>query len=232
MANKGKNNFDKVKMDIQRKKELAEKRAEEYFRNSSQQDCSELEASSPELHIQAVCERSYSDNEVPVKPSPQILELKKNEINEVNTNQFISFWLNDTEYAIEVKFVKEIVRYSSIINIPRSKEFLEGIINLRDNIIPVVNLGYFLGNDEFCATDSSRIIVITINQDLYGILVNKVSQVLRIPVFQINNCSDAIHKENRSLLKGIANLENGKRILILLNISEFEFVQVEKTLKL
>ncbi|KNY26300.1 chemotaxis protein CheW [Pseudobacteroides cellulosolvens] len=203
MGDKLKNNFEKVKLDIQRKKELAEKNMDEKKKDYYPEETTNLQN--------------------PPKSLPNNLH-DKLIIEETHNVKFLNFSLNNTEYAIELKYVNEIVRYSGVVKIPRSKEYLVGIINLRDQIISVVNIGYFLDEVEFLPNDNSRIIIITVDQILYGILVNKVSQVLNISSNSIRNFQESEKGRNGKVLKGIDSSDNGDKITLLLDISKFGFI--------
>ncbi|HEY9060437.1 MAG TPA: chemotaxis protein CheW [Pseudobacteroides sp.] len=187
MSDKFKNNFEKVKLGIQKKRELAENKMVEEIKHSYE--------------------------------TQNIVDAW-----DIHNVQFLNFSINNTEYAIELKYVNEIVRYSGAIKIPKSKGCLEGIINLRDQIIPVVNVGYFLNEVEFTPNDNSRLIIITVNKILYGLLVNKVSQVLNIPSNSIKSFQQCGKVKNENLLMGIVNHNNSERITLLLNASKFGFV--------
>lgn len=202
MGDKLKNNFEKVKLDIQRKKELAEKNMEkkkDYYTEETISQQNPPESLPDNLHGKITNKETHN-----VK--------------------FLNFSLNNIEYAIELKYVNEIVRYSGVVKIPRSKEYLVGIITLRDQIIPVVNIGYFLDEVEFLPNDNSRIIIITVDQILYGILVNKVSQVLNISSNSIKSFRESEEGRNGRVLKGIDNSHNGNKITLLLDISKFGFI--------
>jgi len=95
--------------------------------------------------------------------------------------QLVSFKMGDEEYGIDILNVKEIIRMVNITKIPNSPVYVEGIINLRGQVIPVIDLRTKLGMTKKEANNDTRIVVIDIEGRTVGFLVDAVSEVLRIP---------------------------------------------------
>jgi purine-binding chemotaxis protein CheW len=93
--------------------------------------------------------------------------------------QFIAYELANEKYALKISDVYEIIRIQQINPVHNSRPFLEGVINLRGKIIPVVNLHKRFGLGKYVKTKASRIIVIQCRDEMIGIIVDKVNQVIK-----------------------------------------------------
>ena len=130
--------------------------------------------------------------------------------------QVAAFKLGQEEYAVEILYVQDINRLLNITRIPRSDRHIEGVINLRGNIIPIVNLHTKFnlqasGNDE-----DKRIIVFQYDELKVGILVDEVSEVLKIKKDEVEPTSKVYGSIEAEHIKGIAKFEG--RLLILLDL--------------
>ena len=107
--------------------------------------------------------------------------------------QVVSFSLsNEVEYGIDILSIYEILRIPGITRLPNTPPFIMGVLNLRGNVIPVVSVRARFGFSESRITDSTRIIVVGKNEKLFGLLVDHVYQVIRIPLKNINSPSKLI----------------------------------------
>lgn len=98
--------------------------------------------------------------------------------------QYIAFELGNEEYALRINDVYEIIRLQQISPIHNSKYFLEGVTNLRGKVIPVVNLHKRLKLLEQNATKETRIIVVKSREEMIGIIVDKVDEVIQFDNIQ------------------------------------------------
>jgi len=130
--------------------------------------------------------------------------------------QFVTFTLNNEEYAVDILSVQEINRITEITRVPNSAEYVEGVVNLRGKVIPIINLRNKFGFEEKPKDDSSRIIIMEINNITNGLIVDAVSEVLRIPSSIIEPAPPMSSEENSQFIRGIAKLDN--RLIILLDI--------------
>jgi purine-binding chemotaxis protein CheW len=94
--------------------------------------------------------------------------------------QMISFSLGEGEFGVDIKRVKEVIRIGEITHMPRAPDFLKGVINLRGEVIPVIDLRERFGLPTQAATDKSRLIVVEIEQKSVGMVVDEVSDVMRV----------------------------------------------------
>jgi purine-binding chemotaxis protein CheW len=112
-----------------------------------------------------------------------------------------------------------------ITKVPNSQEFVEGVVNLRGKIVPVVNLRERLGFPKKEEDAKTKIIVTEINNSLIGFIVDEVREVIRIPKDIIEQTPTIASSIEKDLINGVAKLED--RILILLNIENLFQLQEE-----
>lgn len=141
----------------------------------------------------------------------------------MSERQLVVFGLGAEEFGIDIAKVREIVRLQNITVIPGTAEFIEGIINLRGQIIPIVNLGKKFGRNSEGKFDESqqRIIVASVDEQSIGILVDNVSEILRVPEDFIEDTPPAILQGvSENFLDGVAKIDANKRFVIVLDISK------------
>lgn len=105
-------------------------------------------------------------------------------MNELLDMQFIAYELSDEKYALKISDVYEIIRMQQITPVHNSKQFLEGVINLRGKVIPVVNLHKRFGLQNYTNTKSTRIVVVKSREEMIGVIVDKVNQVMKFKDIQ------------------------------------------------
>jgi purine-binding chemotaxis protein CheW len=149
-----------------------------------------------------------------------------NNITEESTGeiQLVVFDLASEYYGINISDVREIMRMQSITRVPGAYSFVEGVINLRGNVLPVIDLRKRLGLKISEHTKESRIVVIDINSSEIGVIVDAVTEVLRVPKSAIEPASSVITNTSSNYLWGIAKLPD--KLIILIDpdkaLSEFE----------
>lgn len=132
------------------------------------------------------------------------------------TMQLVSFTLAKELYGIEITKVREIILITDITRIPETPAFLKGLINLRSTVIPVVDLRVRFGLPEADLSDDSRIMVLQAQGKTIGIVVDAVSEVLRVKHDQIAPPPPTVAGLGRDYLNGLVKLD--ERLLILLDI--------------
>jgi purine-binding chemotaxis protein CheW len=143
----------------------------------------------------------------------------ENTFSEVHgTLQLVSFKLGKELYGIEITKVREIILIAEITRIPETPAFLKGLINLRSTVIPVIDLRARFGLPEGDLTDDSRIMVLQACGKTIGIVVDAVSEVLRVKHDQIAPPPPAVAGLGRDYLNGLVKLDN--KLLILLDIDK------------
>lgn len=137
----------------------------------------------------------------------------------MDTMQLVIFRLNGQEYGIDIFNVNEIVTYSSPTKIPNSPDYIEGVLNLRGRVIPVINLKKKFNLEAGSADDSTRIIVASTGGVTAGFIVDEASEVLTVEKDSIEPVSEIISNISRKYISGVGKLNNGK-MYILLNFKE------------
>jgi purine-binding chemotaxis protein CheW len=130
--------------------------------------------------------------------------------------QLVVFHLGAELYGVDISRVHEIIRMQSVTRVPRSPEFVEGVINLRGKVIPVVDLRRRFGLTIAEHTRASRVVVVELGDQVVGIVVDGVSEVLRINPATIEPPSPVVAGIDSEYLHGIAKLSD--RLIILLDL--------------
>lgn len=139
--------------------------------------------------------------------------------------QLVTFTLKGEEYAVDILSVQEINRITEITKVPKSPHYVEGVINLRGRVMPAINLRKKFGFEEKAIDETSRVIIIDKEGITSGLIVDSVSEVLRIPS-NIVEPPPITSEMNSKYIKGIAKLEN--KLIILIDIDNL----MEKALHL
>ena len=138
----------------------------------------------------------------------------------MDEEQVVCFWVEKEEYGIDIMQVQEIIRVDEITAVPNAPRFVEGIVNLRGNVLPVLDMRTRFGLEKGERTEQNRIIVVDIAGKTTGIIVDSVSEVIRIPRDRIERPPDLITEagiEGR-YIEGIGKLDEGKRIIVLVQV--------------
>ena len=130
--------------------------------------------------------------------------------------QLVVFQLGAELYGVDIARVHEIIRLQSITRVPRAPSFVEGVINLRGKVIPVVDLRRRFGLPTSEHTRATRTVVVEIGDQVVGIIVDSVSEVLRVSVSTIEPPSPVVAGIDSEYLHGIAKLP--ERLVILLDL--------------
>ncbi|MBN1590499.1 MAG: purine-binding chemotaxis protein CheW [Pirellulales bacterium] len=130
--------------------------------------------------------------------------------------QLVSFCLGQEEYGIEITKVQEIILLGDITRVPQTPDYIKGLINLRNMVIPIVDLRLRFGLPQEPPTDETRIMVVNVHGKTIGIIVDAVSEVLRIGKDQISPPPPTVVGLGREYLTGLVQLDH--RLLILLDI--------------
>lgn len=134
-----------------------------------------------------------------------------------NLLQLVSFRIGREEYAVNVAEVQEIVRLTTITAVPRAPRYVEGVVNLRGRIVPVVDLALRIGLPSQPRTVASRIIITEVRGQTVGMRVDAVSEVLRLDPGRIEPPSDLLRRSlNEECFMGVGKYED--RLIILLDL--------------
>ncbi len=138
---------------------------------------------------------------------------------------FVSFRIGEELYGIDIMDVKEIIHLSEITPIPNAPEFVDGVINLRGKIIPIIDLGkrFNFAEKEFTEDELllKGIIIINVNSLLIGIIIDQVNRVLAIDDKLIQPPPQMISGIGAEFVHGVAKIEEqNNELLIILNIKK------------
>lgn len=131
-------------------------------------------------------------------------------------HQLISFIVGDEEYGLDILRVKEVIRMREITRLPRAPSFVKGVINLRGDVIPILDLRDKFGLEHQGTTTMTRVIVVDVDGRLVGMVVDAASQVVRIPESQIEPPPPIVGGLSVEFINGVGKLD--ERLIILLNI--------------
>lgn len=140
--------------------------------------------------------------------------------------QLVSFKIANEEFGVDILNVQEINKMTSITKVPNSPTFVEGVINLRGRVIPVVNLRIKMSMPNKEYDKDTRIIVVDLSGKTVGFLVDSVSEVLRIPRNIIEPPPSMVAGINSNYITAVGKLED--RLLILLDLNKV-LLEEEKT---
>jgi len=128
--------------------------------------------------------------------------------------QLVGFHVGREEFGIDILRVQEIIRAQQLTRVPNSPEFMEGVMNLRGKIIPVIALRKRFGLEQIPPDKQNRIVVVEIQGAVLGFIVDAVSEVLRIPADTIEP-PPRLGLVEREYVSGVGKLDD--RLLILLD---------------
>ena len=132
--------------------------------------------------------------------------------------QLVSFEVGEEEYAVPILSVQEINRMMQITSVPQSPSFVEGVINLRGKIIPVIDLRKRFGLTELENSDDVRIIVVEVANRVIGFTVDRVNEVLRIGSSIVEPPPSMVCGLDTDYVQGVGKLDD--RLLILLHLEK------------
>ncbi len=124
----------------------------------------------------------------------------------------------DEEYGVPIEQVQEIIRVGSITKVPNSPPYMEGVINLRGRILPVLNLRKRLRLPEAETTKRSRVIVTEVSGKLIGLLVDGVTHVSKVPMSVVEEAPEDVLDRETDYITGVCKLEKG--LIILLDLEK------------
>ncbi|WP_416197636.1 MAG: Purine-binding chemotaxis protein CheW [Sporanaerobacter sp.] len=133
--------------------------------------------------------------------------------------QYVVFKLGKEEYGIDIMNVKEIGPYQESVKVPNTPDFIEGIINFRGKVIPIVNLGKRFNLKDNGITNDTRIIIINLKDKQVGFVVDEASQTVRLDDKDIDPAPDIISSVDKRYITGVGKLDE-KRLLILIDLEK------------
>jgi purine-binding chemotaxis protein CheW len=144
--------------------------------------------------------------------------------------QVVGFRIGNETYGVRIAAVREIVRVPEITSVPNAPESIEGVINLRGKIIPVMDLRKRFGLAEIVPDKKNRILVVDLENKLLGLIVNSASEVLKISPSDIEAPGTVFAEGESGYVTGVGKLKG--RLIILLDINKLlhrpEFKRLEE----
>ncbi|HDI60304.1 MAG TPA: chemotaxis protein CheW [Desulfobacteraceae bacterium] len=132
--------------------------------------------------------------------------------------QLVCFRIANEEYGIGIMQVREIIRLDSITAVPGTPSYVSGIVNLRGNVLPVIDLGRRFGLESSQHSEQKRILVVEMDSRTTGLIVDAVSEALRIPESDIEPAPQILSANVSSrYITGIGKLDGGNRVIILID---------------
>jgi len=146
------------------------------------------------------------------------MEIKEQE--EAVQQQYLTFFLADEEYAVGIQRVKEIIEYTAITKVPKVPMWIRGVINLRGNVVPVVDLAVRFGMEERTITKTTCIVIVEVQQEaeraVMGVIADAVNQVIDFAPKDIEEPPAFGTRVRLEYLFGMGKL--GKKFALILNI--------------
>ena len=143
--------------------------------------------------------------------------------------QLVAFSLGTETYGVDIATVKEIIPLQRIVTVPRAPSFVEGIINLRGRVIPVLDLRRHFGFEQKKGDPNQRIVLVETETESIGVIVDSVSSVLRIPEDAVEPPSSVIVGPEIEYIIGIAKVD--KDLIVLLDLTKIISDAEKKMLK-
>lgn len=136
------------------------------------------------------------------------IEMVLNKDNSENI-KFLLVRLRDTYYGINIKYVDNMVKIQEMAEMPKSKQYCKGVINLRGNVIPVISINAKMGYEEDKYANSTRIVILRSNDSTsVGIIMSEVMEVITIKSSCIEKIADDVSAERNELCNGIFTNDN------------------------
>ena len=147
-----------------------------------------------------------------------VTKVDVNETDITGELQLVSFNIGSEEFGVDILKVQEINRMVEITRVPQAPNYVEGVINLRGKVIPIIDLRKRFSLELKEPDKNTRIVVVDIGGNIMGMIVDSVSEVLRLPANTIEPPPDLVTGINSEYINGVAKLEN--RLLIFLDLSK------------
>ncbi len=143
--------------------------------------------------------------------------------------QWVTFYLGDEKYGINVMQVQEVLRVTEIAPVPGAPSYVLGIINLRGNVVTVIDTRNRFGLPSKETDDSSRVVIIETESHIIGILVDSVAEVVELKGSEIETAPNVGNEESSKYIQGVTSQENELLILVDLNklLSEDEKAELD-----
>jgi len=144
--------------------------------------------------------------------------------------QYISFIIAREEYGVELIQTKEIIKPLKITPVPNTLDYISGVINLRGQVIPVIDmkkkLNLAIEKDKASSKDEEKIIIINIKGMLLGLYVDCVKEVVNLKNSEIKDVKETKNEIEKEFIKGVINID--EKLIIILDLKKLLFAKKEK----
>jgi len=155
--------------------------------------------------------------------------LKKAEVSDDPVLQWVTFKLAGETYGVNVMQVQEVLRYSDIAPVPGAPSYVMGIINLRGNVVTVIDTRHRFGLIDGEVTDNTRIVIIEAESHVVGIMVDSVAEVVYLKQSEIETAPNIGNEESAKFIQGVCH--KNKELLILIELDKLltddEWAEIE-----
>ncbi len=155
------------------------------------------------------------------------LEEEKKESSELL--QLVSFTIGNEEFGVDILYVQEINRMLQITKVPNAPSFVDGVVNLRGRVIPVIDLRSRLGMNRKEHDKNTRIVVVEVSGNTVGFIVDAVKEVLRIPTNITEAPPEIVSGVNSDFIMAVGKLED--RLITLIDLEKVLSSNEKKKLK-
>ena len=131
--------------------------------------------------------------------------------------QIVSFHVGSEEFGLDILKVQEIIRFQQLTRVPNMPSYVEGVLNLRGKVIPVVGLRQRIGLERQAPTPTTKIVVASVKSEVLGFVVDSVSEVLRINSSSVEP-TPRLGQVSQKYVAGVGKLDN--RLLLLLDLDQ------------
>ncbi len=146
-------------------------------------------------------------------------------------NQYVVFKLGKSEFGIDIMNVQEINAYEESTSMPNSPDFIEGVLNYRGNVIPIINLKQRLHLGNYEVGKDTRIIVVNVDNKEVGFIVDEASQTLSMSQDRIDEAPSFTGGVDKRFITGVGKIDD-KRLLIIIDLmkilSDSELEEIDK----
>lgn len=138
------------------------------------------------------------------------------------SRQFVVFKLGNEDYGVDIHKVTTIEKMIPVTRVPKTPHHIKGVINLRGEIIPVVDIKSRLGFEDSEETEETRIIILQLDDVIFGVIVDEVDEVLQLKEEAIENVSNFTNDLSLDYILGVGKIDD--RIVNLLNFKKLTYI--------
>lgn len=155
--------------------------------------------------------------------------MSKDNVSDDPILQWVTFKLAGETYGVNVMQVQEVLRYTEIAPVPGAPEYVMGIVNLRGNVVTVIDARYRFGLEPGEITDNTRIVILEADKHVVGILVDSVAEVVYLRLSEIETAPNVGNDESARFIQGVCHKNNELLILIELDklLTNGEWAELE-----